>query len=95
MLLGVDFISCFLLPGMMFDSKFYYLGWKRERGLVFLVLFVVTVRRTFLFLWVLGKVCVILFWHSLGLPYKYFERHLANRTTNTECYVRGLPVLHP
>ena len=35
--------------------------------------YVVSVRRGFLFLWVLGVGCVILLWHSLGLPYNFFE----------------------
>ena len=34
--------------------------------------YVVSVRRGFLFLMVLGMGCVILLWHSLGLPYNYF-----------------------
>ena len=32
----------------------------------------VSVRRGFLFLWVLGMGCVILLWHSLSLLYNYF-----------------------
>ena len=32
----------------------------------------VSVRRGFLFLLVLGIGCVILLWHSMGLPYNYF-----------------------
>ena len=47
-----------------------------KRELICLLLFtcnyVVSVRRGFLFLWVLGMGCVILFWHSLSLPYNYF-----------------------
>ena len=35
--------------------------------------YVVSVRRGFLFLLVLGMGCVILLWHSLGLPYYYFR----------------------
>ena len=34
--------------------------------------YVVSVRKGFLFLLVLEMVCVILLWHSLGLPYHYF-----------------------
>ena len=34
---------------------------------------VISVRRGFLFLLVLWMVCVILLWHSLGLPYNYFD----------------------
>ena len=33
----------------------------------------VSVRRGFLFLLVLGMGCVILLWHSLGLTYNYFD----------------------
>ena len=35
--------------------------------------FVVSVWRGFLFLWVLGMGYVILLWHSLSLPYNYFD----------------------
>ena len=35
--------------------------------------YVVSVWRGFLFLWVLGMGYVILLWHSLSLPYNYFE----------------------
>ena len=51
---------------------------KRELHVICLLLFtcscVVSVRRGFLFLWVLGMGCVILLWHSLSLPYNYFEK---------------------
>ena len=47
-----------------------------KRELICLLLFtcnyVVSVRRGFLFLWVLGVGYVILLWHSLSLPYNYF-----------------------
>ena len=47
-----------------------------KRELIFLLSFtfnyVVSVRRGFIFLWVLEVGCVILLWHSLGLPYNYF-----------------------
>ena len=47
-----------------------------KRELICLLLFtcnyVVSVRREFLFLWVLGVGHVILLWHSLSLPYNYF-----------------------
>ena len=49
-----------------------------KRELIFLLLFtcnyVVSVWRGFLFLWVLGMGYVILLWHSLRLPYKYFGK---------------------
>ena len=39
--------------------------------------YVVFVWRGFLFLWVLGMGYVILLWHSLSLPYNYFEDFLS------------------
>ena len=46
-----------------------------KRELICLLLlncnYLVSVRRGFLFLWVLGMGFVILLWHSLGLPYNY------------------------
>ena len=48
-----------------------------KRELICLLLFtcnyVVSISRGFLFLWVLGMGYVILLWHSLSLPYYYFE----------------------
>ena len=35
--------------------------------------YVVSVRKCFLFLWVLGMGCVILLWHSLNLLHNYFS----------------------
>ena len=50
-----------------------------KRELICLLLFtcnyVVSVRRGFLFLLVLGMDYVILLWHSLSLPYNYFYEH--------------------
>ena len=47
-----------------------------KRELIFLLLFtcvfVFSVRRGFLLLWVLCKGYVILLWHSLSLPYNHF-----------------------
>ena len=47
-----------------------------KRKLIFLLLFtcnyMVSVWRSFLFLWVLRVAYVILLWHSLGIPYNYF-----------------------
>ena len=52
-----------------------------KRELICLLLFtcnyVVSVWRSFLFLWVLGMGYVIILWHSLSLPYNYFEMNLA------------------
>ena len=49
----------------------------RQRELICLLLFtcnyVVSVWRGFLFLWVLGMGYVILLWHSLSLPYNYYD----------------------
>ena len=51
-----------------------------ERELICLLLFtcnyVVSVWRGFLFLWVLRVGYVILLWHTLSLPYNYFENLL-------------------
>ena len=48
-----------------------------KRELICLLLFtcnnVAFVLRGFLFLWVLGMGYVILLWHSLSLPYNYFD----------------------
>ena len=53
-----------------------------KRELICLLLFtcnyVVFVWRGFLFLWVLGLGYVILLWHSLSLPYNYFEKKCVN-----------------
>ena len=42
--------------------------------------FLLYLRRGFLFLWVLGMGCVILLWHSLGLPYNYFSSVSVTKT---------------
>ena len=51
-----------------------------KRELICLLLFtcnyVVSVWRCFLFLWLLGVGYVILLWHSLSLPYNYFDAKL-------------------
>ena len=53
-----------------------------KRGLICLLLFtcnyVVSVRRGFLFLWVLGMGYVFLLWNSLSLPYNYFSLNVSN-----------------
>ena len=41
--------------------------------LLFTCIYVVSVWRGFLFLWVLGMGYVILLWHSLSLPYNYLD----------------------
>ena len=63
-----------------------------KRELICLLLFtcnyVVFVWRGFLFLWVLGMGYVILLWHSLSLPYNYFNGTKAyNETSIDEKYV--------
>ena len=54
-----------------------------KRELIFLLLFicyfVASVRRSFLFLLVLRIGCIILLWHSLGLPYNYFTPVIINK----------------
>ena len=61
-----------------------------KRELVCLLLFtcnyVVSVRRGFLFLWLLGMGCVILLWHSLGLQYNYFPLNQTLDQTQTGLY---------
>ena len=56
----------------------FKLGWGMKE-LVCLLLFtcnyVVSVRRGFLFLWVLGMSYVILLWHSPSLPYNYYAKN--------------------
>ena len=47
-----------------------------------------SLRRDFLFLWVLGMGCVILLWHSLGLPYNYYEHELHISHYNICKYIR-------
>ena len=47
--------------------------------------YVVSVWKGFLFLWVLGMGYVILLWHSLSLPYNYFERRATNCTNQASC----------
>ena len=70
------FLCCLFIPVC---ERYWinYLGWLGKRGLFCLLLFtcnyVVSVRRGFLFLWVLGMGYVILLWHSLSLPYNYLE----------------------
>ena len=44
--------------------------------------YVVFVWRGFLFLWVLGMGCVILFWHSLSLPYTFLMASLSTVSSN-------------
>ena len=47
-----------------------YIDWGKESW--FYAIFVVSVRKSVLFLWVVKIGCVTLLWHSLGLPYNYF-----------------------
>ena len=53
-----------------------------KREIICLLLFtcnyVVSVRRGYLFLWVLGMGYVGLLWHSLSLPYNYFVGSTGN-----------------
>ena len=54
------------------------LGKRELICLLFTYNYVVFVWRGFLFLWVLGMGYVILLWHSLSLPYNYFEALLVH-----------------
>ena len=51
-----------------------------KRELICLLLFTCScegsVRRGYLFIWVLGMGCVVLLWHSLSLPYNYFAKNI-------------------
>ena len=63
-----------------------------KRELICLLLFtcnyVVSVWRGFLFLWVLGMGYVILLWHSLSLPYKFFFMHVLVTCKNEEDLIK-------
>ena len=45
----------------------------------------VSVQRGVLFLLVLGKGCVILLWHSLGLPYNYIDEYISVMLCTLSC----------
>ena len=64
---------------------------KRELNclLLFTCNYVVSVWRGFLFLWVLGMGYVILLWHSLSLPYNYFEEDMTDRHAIESLLNRG------
>ena len=54
--------------------------------------YVFFVWRGFLFLWVLGMGYVILLWHSLSLPYNYFEtikKKTIYSPLSTQCHMTG------
>ena len=53
------------------DFKITSIGGERELFFSATRNFVVSVQRSFLFLWTFRKSCVILLWHSLDLQYKY------------------------
>ena len=61
-----------------------------KRELICLLLFtcnyVVFVRRSFLFLWVLGMDYVILLWHSLSLPYNHLRVSLLHNCSSLSLY---------
>ena len=71
------------------------LPWLGKRELFCLLLsagnYVVSVRRGFHFLWVLGMGHIILLWHSLGLSYNYyagpFLAELLATYSKLECHV--------
>ena len=74
MLFGVGILCCvsWSIVRYLLYAVADQLPWLGKRELVFLLLFtcnfVVSVRRRFLFLLVLGMGCVILFWRSLDFP---------------------------
>ena len=71
-------MSYFVFFCCLFICKRYWINYLGlgKKELICLLLFtcnyVVSVRRGFFFLWVLGMGYVILLWHSLSLPYNYF-----------------------
>ena len=69
-------VLCILLLVIYMLAVADQLPWLGKRELVCLLSFtcnyVVSVWKGSLFLWVLGR--VILLWHSLSLPYSYFEQ---------------------
>ena len=75
MLFGVD-VSCRILYSIVIymqtvADQIPRLGKREPICLLWITCnYVVSVRRGFLFLWVLGMGCVIQLWHSLSLPYK-------------------------
>ena len=54
--------------------------------LLFICNYVVSFWRDFLFLWVLGMGYVILLWHSLSLPYNYFETTALFKIANLQYF---------
>ena len=57
---------------LVFSGLITWVGEERANfSASFICDYVVSVQRVFLFLLVLGIGCVILLWHSLGLPYNY------------------------
>ena len=46
--------------------------------------YVVSVRRGFFFLWVLGMGCIISFWHSLSLSYNYLPPDVRKQSRDGE-----------
>ena len=62
----------FVLPILLFTIQMLHRG--SECWFLLLLItcnFVVSVQKSFLFLRALRMGCVILFWHSLGLPYNF------------------------
>ena len=84
-------VFCILLIVVYIKAVADQLPLMGKRELICLLSFtcnyVVSVRRGFLFLWVLEMGCDILLWHSLSLPCNYFA-YLASYS-NT-CYVQTL-----
>ena len=73
LLLVILYVSC---SGLIISV------WE-ERASYFFCYYMVYVVRGFLFLLVLGTGCVILLWHSQGLPYNYFADVLGLKLNTT------------
>ena len=73
---GVSYCISFSIVSYLYVSCSGSITSVGEERAIFLLLFaynyVYSVGRDFLFLLVLRVGCVILLWHSLGLPYNYF-----------------------
>ena len=55
------------------DGSVTLVGEERAIFLLAFTYYMVSVRRGFLFVLVLGMGCIILLWHSMGRPYNYFK----------------------
>ena len=71
-----------------------YLGWGRESCFSAIVnsLFCCFCSRSLLFLWMLGKGCVILLWLLPGLPYNYYK--CCTVPIQVQCEYYGILSIH-